>query len=148
MWPATKTGFALAEGAHQLDLPVGRKERGSLIRRDTDALLWPRGGGNVLPWSQYHIDHRQQTMQFTWLAVKADEEVILGGQPLSNWKASHLDLGAVDDLWGGFHRARLHALICNAQLDILYSFQPKRLAASTVAARLHQHDSQFRAMLC
>ena len=28
MWPATKTGFALAEGALQLDLPVGRKERG------------------------------------------------------------------------------------------------------------------------
>ncbi len=28
LWPATKTGFALAEGALQLDLPVGRKERG------------------------------------------------------------------------------------------------------------------------
>jgi hypothetical protein len=28
LWPATETGFALAEGALQLDLPVGRKERG------------------------------------------------------------------------------------------------------------------------
>ncbi len=26
LWPATKTGFALDEGAHQLDLPVERKK--------------------------------------------------------------------------------------------------------------------------
>ncbi len=59
-WPAIKTGFALAEGAHQLDLPVGRKDWGSdsLIRRDTDALLWPRGGGKVLPFRHCWPHHQ------------------------------------------------------------------------------------------
>ncbi len=45
LWPATKTGFALAEGDHQLDLPVERRKGvGLSVRRDTDALLWFLGG--------------------------------------------------------------------------------------------------------